>query len=117
MITPDGEIELNEGRPRAAVEVVNTGDRAIQVASHFHFFEANKALSFDRASAFGMRLDVPAGDSVRFEPGMKKSVALVALGGSATVTGLNNLTEGAVADPAVKRAALERARQRGFRGA
>src|SRR6267378_1004069 len=96
VITPDGDIELNQGRSKVALEVLNTGDRAIQVASHFHFFEANKALAFDRAQAFGMRLDVPAGNSVRFEPGMKKAVTLVELGGSATVTGLNNLTNGSV---------------------
>ena len=87
------------------------------MASHFHFFEANKALAFDRARAFGMRLDVPAGNSVRFEPGMKKVVTLVALGGSATVTGLNNLTNGPVHAPGVREAALRRARELGFKGA
>jgi urease subunit gamma/beta len=99
------------------LEVLNSGDRAIQVASHFHFFEANKALSFDRARAFGMRLDVPAGNAVRFEPGMKKAVTLVALGGSATVTGLNNLTNGPVTAPEVRETALRRARELGFQGA
>ena len=117
VITPDGDIELNEGRRKVALEVVNTGDRAIQVASHFHFFETNKALDFERAQAFGMRLDVPAGHSVRFEPGLRKAVTLVELGGSATVTGLNNLTNGAVREPDVREAALRRARDRGFRGA
>jgi urease subunit gamma/beta len=117
VITPDGDIELNEGREHAALEVVNTGDRAIQVASHFHFFEANKALAFDRARAFGMRLDVPAGGAVRFEAGMRKAVTLVQLGGSATVTGLNNLTNGSVHAADVKAAALRRARELGFKGA
>jgi urease subunit gamma/beta len=117
VITPDGEIELNEGRSKVTLEVVNTGDRAIQVASHFHFFEANRALAFERARAFGMRLDVPAGNSVRFEPGMKKAVTLVALGGFATVTGLNDLTNGPVNDPGVREAALRRARELGFKGA
>jgi len=117
VITPDGDIELNEGRRTVALEVVNTGDRAIQVASHFHFFEANKALHFDRARAFGMRLDVPAGNSVRFEPGLTKAVTLVELGGSATVTGLNNLTNGPVHAAGAWEAALTRARERGFRGA
>jgi urease subunit gamma/beta len=117
VITPDDDIELNEGRTKVTLEVVNSGDRAIQVASHFHFFEANKALAFDRARAFGMRLDVPAGNAVRFEPGMKKAVTLVALGGSATVTGLNNLTNGPVNAPAVREAALRRARELGFQGA
>jgi len=117
VITPEGEIEVNAGRHRAALDVVNTGDRTIQVASHFHFFEANKALLFERERAFGMRLDVPAGNSVRFEPGVKKAVALVELGGTATVTGLNNLTNGPVRDAAVKQAAILRARELGFRGA
>lgn len=117
VITPDGDIELNEGRSKVALEVLNTGDRAIQVASHFHFFEVNRALAFDRARAFGMRLDVPAGNSVRFEPGMKKAVTLVELGGSATVTGLNNLTNGSVHSPGVREAALRRARELGFQGA
>jgi urease subunit gamma/beta len=117
IITPDGEIELNYGREKVTLEVTNTGDRAIQVASHFHFFEANKALQFDRARAFGMRLDVPAGGSVRFEPGMKKEVALVKIGGTGEVTGLNNLTNGSIHSDAVKQAALQRAREKGFKGA
>jgi urease subunit gamma/beta len=117
VITPEGDIELNEGRATVTLEVTNSGDRAIQVASHFHFFEANKALAFDRARAFGMRLDVPAGNAVRFEPGMTKVVTLVALGGSGTVTGLNNLTNGPVTAPEVRETALRRARARGFRGA
>ncbi len=117
VITPEGDIELNEGRPKVTLDVLNSGDRAIQVASHFHFFEANKALAFDRARAFGMRLDVPAGNAVRFEPGMKKAVTLVALGGSATVTGLNNLTNGPVTAPEVRETALRRARELGFQGA
>ena len=117
VITPDGDIELNRGRERVALPVTNTGDRAIQVASHFHFFEANRALAFDRARAFGKRLDVPAGGSVRFEPGVKKEVTLVAIGGSGEVTGLNNLTNGSVHAEAVKHEALARARARGFKGA
>ena len=117
LITPDEEIDLNAGRETLTLEVVNTGDRAIQVTSHFHFFEANKALEFDRARAFGLRLDVPAGASVRFEPGVKKAVPLVALGGSGEVTGLNNLTNGSIHSETVKRAALQRAKERGFKGA
>lgn len=117
IITPDGEIELNHGRERVTLEVMNTGDRAIQVASHFHFFEANKALLFDRARAFGMRLDVLAGGSVRFEPGMKKEVTLVTIGGTGEVTGLNNLTNGSIHSDEVKQAALQRARDKGFKGA
>jgi urease subunit gamma/beta len=117
IITPDGDIELNQGRETAAVAVINTGDRAIQVASHFHFFEANKALEFDRARAFGMRLDVPAGGSVRFEPGVQKEVSLVKIGGTGEVTGLNNLVNGSIHSEEVKRAALQRARAQGFKGA
>lgn len=117
IITPDGEIELNQGRERVTLEVTNVGDRAIQVASHFHFFEANKALQFERARAFGMRLDVLAGGSVRFEPGMKKEVTLVKIGGTGEVTGLNNLTNGSIHSNEVKQAALQRARDKGFKGA
>ena len=115
--TPAGDIVLTADRAPVTLEDTNSGDRAIQVASHFHFFEANKALAFDRARAFGMRLDVPAGNAVRFEPGMTKVVTLVALGGSGTVTGLNNLTNGPVTAPEVRETALRRARARGFRGA
>ena len=112
-----GEIELNAGRPTLEVSVANLGDRPVQVGSHYHFFEANAALEFDRAAAFGMRLDVPAGASARFEPGDAKEVTLVELGGDGVVTGLNNLTNGLVKSDAVKAAALARARTRGFKGA
>lgn len=117
IITSEGDLELNQGREKVTLEVTNTGDRAIQVASHFHFFEANKALQFDRAQAFGMRLDVLAGGSVRFEPGMKKEVTLVKIGGTGEVTGLNNLTNGSIHSDDVKQAALRRARDKGFKGA
>src|SRR5580704_5429521 len=83
-----GELELAAGRPRAAVSVSNTGDRPIQVGSHFHFADVNAALAFDRSAAAGFRLDVPAGTSVRFEPGVDVEVRLVALAGTATVPGL-----------------------------
>ena len=117
IITPDEDIELNPGRRRDGVSVVNTGDRPVQIGSHLHFFEANKALDFDRAKAFGMRLDVPAGTSVRFEPGARKDVTLVEIGGTGEVTGLNRLTDGSVHSEAVKARALARAREHGFRGA
>jgi urease subunit beta len=84
-----GEIELNAGRPTVTLMVANTGDRPIQVGSHFHFFEVNAALSFDRDQARGMRLDIPAGTAVRFEPGDEKEVMLVTLAGSRQVYGLN----------------------------
>jgi urease subunit beta len=82
-----GEVEVNPGRERRAL-VENTGDRPVQVGSHFHFADVNAALAFDREAAFGFRLDVPAGTGVRFEPGVSRDVALVALGGTATVPGL-----------------------------
>jgi urease subunit beta len=83
-----GEIEVNPGRATATVRVVNTGDRPIQVGSHFHFFDVNSALEFPREAAKGFRLDIAAGTSVRFEPGVERDVALVALGGAQQVPGL-----------------------------
>jgi urease subunit beta len=87
MLIEDGEIELNAGRAVAKLTVANTGDRPIQVGSHYHFFETNPALSFDRARARGMRLDIAAGTAVRFEPGQTREVRLVALGGKREVYG------------------------------
>ena len=117
LIPAGGEIELNRSRRRRRVRVTNTGDRPVQVGSHYHFFEANKALEFDRAAAFGMRLDIPAGVSRRFEPGVTREVDLVAIGGTGEVSGFNNLTNGSVHSDEVKARALERARARGYRGA
>lgn len=123
---PDGEpgeirlaaadVVLNEGREAVSITVKNLGDRPIQVGSHFHFFEVNPELEFDRAQAFGMRLDIPAGTAVRFEPGEEGDVQLVALGGERRVHGLNLLTEGPTADGEAE-AALERARRQGYSGA
>ena len=87
VIAAPGEIELNAGQPVVVLEVANTGDRPIQVGSHYHFFETNPALSFDRKKARGMRLDIPAGTAVRFEPGQTRNVTLVALAGKRTVYG------------------------------
>ena len=89
IITPEGEIELNKGRSTVQLKVANTGDRPIQIGSHFHFYEVNAALKFDREIARGMRLDIPAGTAVRFEPGDEKEVTLVALAGSRQVYGFN----------------------------
>jgi urease subunit beta len=105
----DEPIELNAGRATASVEVTNRGDRPIQVGSHCHFFEVNRWLGFDRARAYGMRLDIPAGTAVRFEPGDTRSVGLVALGGLRTVAGLNRLVEGALDDDDVRRRAMDTA--------
>jgi urease beta subunit len=93
-ILAGGDIELNRGRAVARVVIRNTGDRPIQVGSHYHFFEVNKALDFDRRAAYGMRLDIPAGTAVRFEPGEEKEVPLVALGGARSVYGHNGLVNG-----------------------
>jgi urease subunit beta len=112
----DEPVEINAGRPTRSVRVANTGDRAIQVGSHFHFFEANRALEFDRAVAFGMRLDIPAGTAVRFEPGETREVTLVTIGGTRFVTGLNHLTNGGLAEPETRLRALAEAERRGFRG-
>ena len=94
----EGELELNEGRESVSLEVSNLGDRPVQVGSHYHFVETNKELSFDRAAAYGMRLDIPAGTAVRFEPGDTKTVDLVAIGGNRVIRGGNNLADGAVSD-------------------
>ena len=99
----DGDVVANDGRRTVELTVANTGDRPIQVGSHFHFFEANRALRFDRAQAFGMRLNIPAGTAVRFEPGDEKRVTLVELAGARKVFGLNALTEGSGKDAALKR--------------
>lgn len=112
----EGEIEANARRRTVTLTVANTGDRPIQVGSHFHFFEANRALRFDRAQAFGMRLCIPAGTAVRFEPGDEKSVTLVELGGAREVYGLNSLTDGPAAES--RRAqSVKRAADAGFQGA
>ena len=117
IITPDEEIELNAGRRTGSVTVTNTGDRPVQIGSHFHFFEINRALDFDRQATFGMRLDIPSGTAVRFEPGQEKEVALVEIGGRGRVTGFNSLTEGMIDSPEVKDQAIARAKAGGFRGA
>jgi urease subunit gamma/beta len=117
LVSADGEIELNVGRRRQELQATNRGDRPIQVGSHYHFFEANRALEFERGLAFGMHLDIPAGTAVRFEPGETKQVALVTFGGTGEVFGLNSLTNGATTLELAREAAVARARARGFRGA
>jgi urease beta subunit len=113
-ILADGDIEANVGRATARVTVANTADRPIQVGSHFHFFEVNRALRFDRNTAYGMRLAIPAGTAVRFEPGEEKEVNLVALGGSRIVYGMNGLAMGSLDAPGAKEAALEKAKTQGY---
>jgi urease beta subunit len=104
----DEPITANVDRPAVTLPVINRGDRPIQVGSHFHFFEVNPALDFDRLQAYGMRLDIPAGTAVRFEPGMGKTVTLVAFAGRRRVFGLNQLVEGNLDDPLVSQAAQAR---------
>ncbi|SMF02865.1 urease subunit beta [Neorhizobium sp. CSC1952] len=96
VIAAEGEIELNSGAPTVTVEVSNTGDRPIQVGSHYHFFETNNGLSFDREKARGMRLDIPAGTAVRFEPGQTRSVTLIPLSGKREVYGFQQKIMGAL---------------------
>lgn len=97
-ILAKGDIECNVGRPTVKLTVVNTGDRPVQVGSHFHFFEVNKQMELDRELAFGMRLNIAAGTAVRFEPGEEKEVELVSLGGDKKVYGFNNLVDGAITE-------------------
>ena len=116
VITEDGTICLNAGKTTIKISVTNTGDRPIQVGSHFHFFEANKALLFHRKSAFGMRLDIAAGTAVRFEPGEEKEVQLVLIGGKRVGEGLSGLTNGSMDDEDTKKSAFEKAEKLGFKG-
>ena len=114
IMTAAGDIEMLKGRETKDVTVKNLGDRPIQVGSHCHFFESNRALKFDREQAFGFRLAVPAGTAVRFEPGEEKKVTLVALAGNRLMQGVNGLTEGLLDDPKVKAKAVGLAADRGF---
>ncbi|MDE2240115.1 MAG: urease subunit beta [Rhodospirillales bacterium] len=117
IIAAEGEITLNADRERVEIEVLNTGDRDIQVRSHAHFFETNPALAFDRSAAFGFRLDVASGSGIRFEPGISRKVTLVAMAGDRIIHGQGGLTRGRLDDPEIQAKALEAARQRGYKGA
>ena len=97
--TADGEVLLNEGRETRTVEVANSGDRPIQIGSHFHFFETNPALQFDRARARGFRLNIPSGTALRFEPGQSRTVELVAYGGARRIYGFRGDVMGRLEDP------------------
>ncbi|MEM9215363.1 MAG: urease subunit beta [Cyanobacteria bacterium P01_F01_bin.150] len=114
ILCAEGMLSLNANRETKTITVANSGDRPIQVGSHYHFFEVNRALRFDRAESFGFRLDIPAGTAVRFEPGDTKSVTLVALGGDRQVQGLNSLVNGALDDADTKQQALEKLQTAGF---
>ena len=107
------EITINEGKNTVTLKVTNTGDRAVQVGSHYHFFESNKALKFDREKAYGMHLDIASGTSVRFEPGEEKEVDLVMIGGTQRIFGFNGLTEGQINEDTLL-PSLENARLKKF---
>ncbi len=110
-----GAIQANVGRKTARVTVRNTGDRPIQVGSHYHFFEANLELDFDRGACYGMRLNIPAGTAVRFEPGEEKEVEVTEFRGRRVIHGFNGLVEGDLAAPSAREAAFARAKEKGFR--
>ena len=107
-------IAANVGRSLSTLVVYNTGDRPIQVGSHYHFFEVNRALEFDRAAAYGMRLNIAAGTAVRFEPGEDKEITLVALAGDRIMLGCNALVQGDLDDAAIRAAALDKLAASGF---
>ncbi|MFL2932362.1 MAG: urease subunit beta [bacterium] len=115
-ILSEGTITLNKGRRSNKIIVSNRGDRPIQVGSHFHFFEVNRFLSFAREESYGMRLNIPAGTAVRFEPGDEKEVELVEFAGTKNIIGLNSLTEGIIDTNENKEASLKRAKKDGFIG-
>jgi urease subunit beta len=117
LLTAEEDVTINEGRETERVTVENTGDRPVQVGSHFHFFEINPQLNFDREAAYGLRLDIPAGTAVRFEPGTEREVGLVAIGGERVVHGMAGLVNGELDDEEVKEQALARAAEQGFAGA
>lgn len=116
LLCEDEDVIINADRETATVSVENTGDRPVQVGSHFHFFETNPALAFDRETAYGMRLDIPAGTAMRFEPATAQEVPLVAIGGNRIVRGMAGLVEGDLDDEDRKQQALEAAHAHGFRG-
>ena len=109
-----GAIQANAGRKTVRVIVKNSGDRPIQVGSHYHFFEVNRALEFDRAAVYGMRLNIAAGTAVRFEPGEEKEVELTEFGGARVIHGFNGLVEGQLIEAGARERAVERARKEGF---
>jgi urease subunit beta len=108
------ELELNAGRPVVTLRVNNTGDRPVQIGAHYHFFEVNRALIFDREKAYGMRLDLPSGTSARFEPGDSRDVKLIPYGGRREVYGFNGLVMGRLDDPYTRQASLSRCLEGGY---
>jgi urease subunit beta len=116
-ILKEGNIPCNEGRQTVQLTVINTGDRPVQVGSHFHFFEVNRQMLFPREEAYGMRLNIAAGTAVRFEPGEEKEVELIAFGGSRVIYGFSNLVDGKLDDPTIKESAMRRLADSSFKNA
>ena len=114
-ILGEGNIKCNVGRSTIKIVVVNTGDRPVQIGSHFHFFEVNKQMKFDREKSFGMRLNIAAGTAVRFEPGEEKEVELVTFGGKQSIYGINNLTNGSTTNEETKQQALQNLSAQNFK--
>ncbi len=110
----DEPVMINENRKSCEIVVANNGERTIQIGSHFHFFEVNKALTFNRELAFCMHLDIPSGTAVRFSPGQVRTVRLVEYGGSRMIVGFNGLTNGCADDDGIRTKAFEKARKLGF---
>ena len=108
-------IECNVGRTTTKIVVVNTGDRPVQIGSHFHFFEINRQMEFDREKAYGMRLNIPAGTAVRFEPGEEKEVELVEYGGNKKIFGFNNLLDGDIESGKEKSSAMKKIKKQDFK--
>ena len=116
-ILSSNPVICNENRKTEKITVKNTGDRPCQIGSHTHFFEVNKALDFPRQKAYGYRLNIPAGTSIRFEPGDSKEVELCELGGARIVYGFNALTMGGLTSSVVRNVALDKAKKQGYKGA
>jgi len=111
----EGAVEINAGRDTRSIEITNTGDRPVQVGAHYHLFEVNRALAFDREAAFGFRLDIPSGSAVRFEPGQSHKCQITRFAGAEVSMGMNDLTNGSMRSELTKAAAIQKARQQGYR--
>ena len=109
-----GDIEINADRPTKKIVMVNTGDRPVQIGAHYHLAECNKAMAFDREAAFGMRLDIPSGSAVRFEPGQSRKIQITRFVGREVAYGMNNMTNGSVRSDIIKRQTMQRLRAAGF---
>ncbi len=109
-----GDIEINAGRPTKEIVMVNTGDRPIQIGAHYHLAECNKAMAFDREAAFGMRLDIPSGSAMRFEPGQSQKIRVTSYAGRQVVLGMNNMTNGSVRLDIIKKRTMQKLSAEGY---